>query len=457
VKDNWTVQDNQSVKNTTTYPNVAEGSALRASDLQIAKYSSGFAMEHRMGLIAGTIPDETEAADVITYDGNTYNSSATGEKWTRIESKCTAVPWNASTTFTSSTNTPYNSGNILYYIAKPADATIAISATEGTSLYAWSVSGDDTTVSDANDYKTFTITVPDYANTYNKKVWEFSFTGTSPSSFVVPFTGGYTFECWGANGGESTANSYSNKGGVGGYTMGTISLTKDENYIIYVGGQGTKTTGGSGGGYNGGANGANSYDNNYRSGGGGGATDIRITSGDLRTRIMVAAGGGGSCQSNGGDGGGLIGLSGNHSQGSDGGGGKQNAATSNSSQGFGSSTSYFGVGGTGASIAGSGGGGWWGGAGGVRAPYHDGSGGGGSSFISGHPGCNAVNSSGTHLGASTTMTIGGKEYVFSGTVMIDGSGKEWTTASQTTGGSSVGLPSKPETTDNGYARITYTP
>ena len=411
-----------------------------------------------MGLLAGTIPDGTEAADVITYDGNTYDSAATGEKWTRIDARCTVVAWNASTTFTSSTNTPYNSGNILYYIAKPADATIAISATEGTSLYAWSVSGDDTTVSDANDYKTFTITVPDYANTYNKKVWEFSYRTGHVQEWVAPIEGSYTMECWGANGGERPGSATYQEGGIGGYTQGNITTTSSTStYYICVGGAGTKSTGGSGGGYNGGANAANNYDSNYRSGGGGGTTDIRITSGDLKTRVMVAGGGGGACFSQGGDGGGLIGLSGGYSNGSDGGGGKQNSATSCGGFGYGTTTSTFGAGSVGLSIGGGGGGGWWGGAGGSRSGPHDGSGGGGSSFISGHPGCNAVNSSGTHLGASTTMTIGGKEYVFSGTVMIDGSGKEWTTASQTTGGSSVGLPSKAESTENGYVRITYTP
>ena len=41
-------------------------------------------MVHKMGLLAGTIPAQATAYDVITYNGNTYNASATGEKWTRI-------------------------------------------------------------------------------------------------------------------------------------------------------------------------------------------------------------------------------------------------------------------------------------------------------------------------------------------------------------------------------------
>ena len=106
-----------------------------------------------------------------------------------------------------------------------------------------------------------------------------------------------------------------------------------------------------------------------------------------------------------------------------------------------------------------GGGGWYGG--GAANRNHGGSGG-GSSFISGHPGCNAINSSGTHLGASTTMTIGNKNYQFTNTVMIDGAGLEWTTANQIIGGNYVGVPSttggaaEAGHSGHGYARITET-
>lgn len=289
--------------------------------------------------------------------------------------------------------------------------------------------------------------------------------------WVAPVAGTYTMECWGANGGDATYSMQGSyitdgiaKGGIGGYTNGSITFSQLQSLFIYVGGAGqtisTKSTRLSGG-FNGGGSTINENDAYKRCGSGGGATDVRLTSGNLNTRIMVAAGGGGACQSEGGAGGGLIGLYVNfgyvtYSVDSDGKGGKQNAATSNGPFGsYGTTTSSFGNGSQGLSIGGGGGGGWWGGAGGSRASKHDGAGGGGSSFISGHPGCNAVNSSGTHLGTSTTMTIGGKEYVFSSTVMIDGSGKQWTTASQTTGGATVGLPSKPETTQNGFCRITF--
>ena len=117
------------------------------------------------------------------------------------------------------------------------------------------------------------------------------------------------------------------------------------------------------------------------------------------------------------------------------------------------------------------GGGWYGGVKGIGN-----GGGGGSSFISGHPGCNAINTStGVHLGQSTKITYSGITYEFHNTVMIDGDGYSWTSASQTrvyssatvpglpkigsTTASKPGVPSKPTQTNNnnGYCRITYIP
>ncbi len=94
---------------------------------------------------------------------------------------------------------------------------------------------------------------------------------------------------------------------------GEISLTKGENLYIYVGEQPFDHQGG----YNGGSSGwEKSYDGVYR--GGGGATDIRLTSGtwndtaSLASRLMVAGGGAGSgyyatYYLTGGDAGGLVG------------------------------------------------------------------------------------------------------------------------------------------------------
>jgi len=436
-----------------------------------------------MGLLAGTIPASTTADDVITYNGNTYNASATGEKWTRLTAKCTTTTWNASTTFTSSTNKPYKYSSTLYYIGKPADATIAMSATAGTQLYAWSASGSNTTITTANQYKTFTIATPDYSNAYNKKVWEFSYSGTG-QQWVAPVAGIYTMECWGANGGPTPKTDPAGKTlpGIGGYTKGKISLTLSKTLYIYVGQVGYNSNSAVAktnyGGWNGG--GASGYNTTAEaSSGGGGSTDIRLvrhTSGtwgcvtttntgdaSLYSRIMVAGGGGGcgyitersNSQEIGGCGGGLIGEPGsvvnntsyNTSDRVSVGGTQTSSPTQYAGDHY---ADWYGQGAFGFASqranpnydcwGGGGGGGWYGSQKGTGN-----GGGGGSSFISGHPGCNGVNNSTkAHLGASQSSVIGGTTYTFTNTEMIDGDGYKWTSASETREYSSATVPGLPK-------------
>ncbi|WP_070137948.1 glycine-rich protein [Crocinitomix algicola] len=91
--------------------------------------------------------------------------------------------------------------------------------------------------------------------------------------------------------------------GEGGIVEAIIPVTPGETLEIYVGGEGTATTGG----YNGG--GTPGTNENY--GGGGGASDIRVSPYGLADRIAVAGGGGGSASNcgtwtaEGGHGGGL--------------------------------------------------------------------------------------------------------------------------------------------------------
>lgn len=293
-------------------------------------------------------------------------------------------------------------------------------------------------------------------------------------------------ECWGANGGVCPQGASYASPGVGGYVKGNIDLSKSQTLHVYVGAIGTSAnySNTNAGGWNGGGYGSTyNRSSGHGGSGGGGSTDIRVTAAStsdfsiwneinsLRTRIIVAAGGGGcgyyvtgTARFDGAYGGGLIGETGvsaksyeSASYANTGGTqikGGNNPHYNNDNRyigyfGYAALTDYDG------GYGGGGGGGWYGGSKGFGR-----GGAGGSSFISGHPGCNAVNpSTGAHLGASTTMTINGKEYRFiSGTTqMIDGSGKQWTTASQTTGGTTVGIPAKPETTNHGYCRITYIP
>lgn len=139
--------------------------------------------------------------------------------------------------------------------------------------------------------------------------------------WTAPVSGNYTFELWGAQGGNAqysgTVNTY---GGMGGYATGTKSLTSGQILYIYVGGQGTSSTNSLSdslsGGWNGGGNGWNGSTTSYRGSGGGGASDIRLGGTALTDRFIVAGAGGGGVYFSAygtnypGAGGGLTGLDG---------------------------------------------------------------------------------------------------------------------------------------------------
>ena len=212
-------------------------------------------------------------------------------------------------------------------------------------------------------------------------VTNYAYTGAKQTATLKP--GRYKLECWGAQGGYRSSSSY---GGLGGYSVGEISLEKQTTLYVYVGGSGN--TGKTNGGINGG--GKRSTHN-----GGGGATDIRVGTDSLYARVIVAGGGGsdGATNRNGMYGGGETGGSSTQSYGSGGYGGTQTGNTwSTTTQPTGTSSSTdcyagFGFGGNGVYYAsgygGAGGGGWYGGSG----AYPDGSGdddrggGGGSGFV----------------------------------------------------------------------------
>ncbi|MCR4581170.1 MAG: InlB B-repeat-containing protein, partial [Bacilli bacterium] len=118
--------------------------------------------------------------------------------------------------------------------------------------------------------------------------------------FLVPCTGTYTLEVWGAQGGS--ANTTSSLGGYGGYSVAKIDLSANETLYINVGGQGqdsTSMTMDTRGGYNGGGNAYHWVNNDVYTSAGGGATHIATTSGVLsalensKDKILIVAGGGG--------------------------------------------------------------------------------------------------------------------------------------------------------------------
>ena len=132
--------------------------------------------------------------------------------------------------------------------------------------------------------------------------WEFAYTGEE-QIFTTPIAGTYKIETWGGSGGNS--------GGYGGYSIGTVTLEKDESLYVYVGGQGGTSYKGTAG-YNGGGVG---YSNVRDCGGGGGATHIATKtgllstlSGSLNSILIVSGGGGGTCKTAGGNAGGYIGT-----------------------------------------------------------------------------------------------------------------------------------------------------
>ena len=235
----------------------------------------------------------------------------------------------------------------------------------------------------------------------------------SEETFVVPCTGKYSLEVWGA-GSQTPNNRYITTDTPGGYSYGEIELTKDEVLYINVGGQGTVANGTSvtaQGGYNGGGDVILESRYTINASSGGGATHIALKTGLLsslvndKDKVLIVAGGAGgsSIYSNsylgrGGAGGGYKGNPGtcyDATNGAYGTGGTQTSAgyySSDSTRGKGS----FGQGGsttrgnTDRLYGGAGGGGWYGGgAGGTntntgQSPTTDMSGGGGGSGYIGH-------------------------------------------------------------------------
>ncbi len=197
-------------------------------------------------------------------------------------------------------------------------------------------------------------------------VYNFEYTGDY-QTFVVPRSGIYKLETWGAQGGHRGGNN----GGKGGYVTGEVYLKRGDTLYIYVGGNGQTHTGYNGGGFQ-------QQLKIY----GGGATDIRFVSGEwnnetsLKSRLIVGGGGGSVGAGAGGYGGLTGGTPGGYGSGGEG-------ASLSAAGGY---RAGFGYGGDGTSgsggYAGAGGGGWYGGGGANPdgSGDDDRGGGGGSSF-----------------------------------------------------------------------------
>ena len=235
----------------------------------------------------------------------------------------------------------------------------------------------------------------------------------SVQSFTAPQEGIYKLEVWGAQGSSGWSGGISANGG---YSYGNIHLIGGTVLYIYTGGSVVYNVFNGGGGY---SSGCADFNNST----GGGATDIRLASGEwnnfnsLKSRIMVAAGAGGNIGplTKPGYGGGLVSVTANGAYpGYDDDYGEVSGVSQTS--GF-----SFGIGQTGNSGStghdrSGGGGGYYGGYA-YRCAAS-----GGSSFISGYPGCNAIKESSTEsniVHSDSPNHYSG--YVFINSVMIAGS------------------------------------
>ena len=132
---------------------------------------------------------------------------------------------------------------------------------------------------------------------YKNKLWnvihDYRYTGECETLNINP--GKYLLICKGASGGIGSNAPLIPKN-YGGVSMGVITLASQTDMFIYVGGNGGDgllNTQGIGG-FNGGANGGEPYTTTYSYGaGGGGASDIRINTDSLYSRVIVAGGAGG--------------------------------------------------------------------------------------------------------------------------------------------------------------------
>ena len=194
--------------------------------------------------------------------------------------------------------------------------------------------------------------------------------------------GRYKFEVYGAEGGKGGTD----RGGYGGYSIGTFITVNRINTYLYVGAQGPSTNSTPNStspiAFNGGGSSINSDstttndDDTYYASSGGGASDIRILKDDLYHRIIVAGGGGGSGKYNvsqyGGNGGGTKGKGGEQNQ-------HPNYEVFSKGGNETGDSSYFGYGGNATEKDGCGGGGGW--FGGTAGWAFTNPGGGGSGFV----------------------------------------------------------------------------
>ncbi len=394
-----------------------------------------------MGLAIIDMTTGKSVTGTITYTytgGTAYSTSSSGTS--------TIYPYqsfNSASGYVVPLNATASSNTNCYYVVKATGASASTSIKIGCGTTAAKEYWSDVAISGIG-YGKCTTSVITSNRTFANYIGLFPYKGQY-QQVTLPWYGSYKMECWGARGGldEDT------QGGLGAYVRGNITLNAGKILYVYIGRIGKDYQTGAtknttvwwnpqlvGINYGGCSTGACQ---------GGGASDIRYTYGDwnnstsIASRIIVAGGGGGS-ENGGKTGGAAGGLRGYSSSGGYAGG--------TQTSGYGKGVAEYNWTNRYTYDTLQGDMRWGGGGNGYYSGYSatDGNGGGGgSSYISGHPGCTSISG-----------------YTFSSTKMIDGSGKLWTTSSQTTGGSKEQMP-KPSGgyyssgvghSSDGYAKIT---
>lgn len=374
-------------------------SALLSQDLQVATGVVGqdastlkFSMEHSMGLAVLNL-EKKSIAKTRRFKNNSYTyyyPNLTGRvttkptKDTDYTDDTATESVSASTTFSG--NIPYKTSTANRYlqIVKPSTNIIFKASDEsgkprsawGTlTPYTFNVAKNAAVSKDIQTDAEFYYLARVYTCTQRVE------------SFTAPVSGKYKLECWGASGASIYPNVSYLKPGLGGYSIGYLNSTPNENFYVCVGSSG--------------AYGSYSYNNDLgysiRAGSpGGGATHISINSGgELKnfsshsTDVLLVAGGGGGVditsgkEASGGYGGGTKGGAGMSTDGTYiGTGGTANAGgiTNYEYQGVNGSFGLGGVGWTSShDYSAQGGAGWYGGGGG--ASLYVGTAGGGSGHV----------------------------------------------------------------------------
>ena len=260
-------------------------------------------MIHKVGLVKITLGTRSAATTRTYSTSGTEAADATGMRYTDSNETTTIT---ASNSFDASCS-PYNpSSSNYWYIVRGSNAD---------NIYQKTFKSV-TTVNTDWEYADVSVEEGHYLNitvnnTYIKRAM-FSFVAlfdfvayeatkpdtdppvTYPSglgqSFKAPLKGTYTLKVWGAQGGN--AKNYYNiqyYGGYGSYSVGDVTIAKNTDLYIYVGGQGCI--------FNGGAWGYNmSMPGSPCSGG---ATHVALADGELatlssqRSNVLIVAGGGG--------------------------------------------------------------------------------------------------------------------------------------------------------------------